>query len=166
MQYIIPILIAAVIIYALATKTEIYSSFTEGAADGLKIVTGIFGAVLAMISAAYMLRASGFFDILSDFITPITQKIGFPSEVLPLALIRPFSGSGSLGILADTLNTYGADGKIGKLASIIMGSTETTFYCICVYFARTRVRHTASVIPCAMIGDIVGLILAVLLVNI
>lgn len=165
MQYIIPILIVATIIYAIKTKTEIYPSFTEGASDGLKIVTGIFPAVLAMITAAYMLRASGFFDILSNLISPLTQKIGFPSEVLPLALIRPFSGSGSLGILADTLNTYGADSKIGTLASIIMGSTETTFYCICVYFAKTRVKNTASLIPCAMIGDIVGVILAVLLVN-
>lgn len=165
MQYIIPILIITTIIYAIKTKTEIYPAFTEGAADGLKIVTGIFPSVLAMISAAYMLRASGFFDVLADFLAPITQRIGFPSEVLPLALIRPFSGSGSLGILADILNTYGADGKIGKLASIIMGSTETTFYCICVYFASTKVKKTAAALPCAMIGDIVGLILAVLLVN-
>ena len=166
MQYIIPTIILITILYALKTKTEIYPAFTEGAGEGLKIVTGIFPAVLAMISAVYMLRASGFFDILSELIEPLTQKIGFPSEVLPLALIRPFSGSGSLGILADTLNTYGADTKIGKLASIIMGSTETTFYCICVYFAGTRIKQTAAVIPCAMIGDIVGLILAVLLVNI
>lgn len=166
MQYIIPSIIAITVLYALKTKTDIYTSFTSGASDGLKIITGIFSAVLAMISAVYMLRASGFFEILSEFISPVTEKIGFPAEVLPLALIRPFSGSGSLGVLADILNTYGADTKIGKTASVIMGSTETTFYCICVYFAKTRVKHTASVIPYAMIGDIVGLILAVLLVNI
>jgi len=166
MQYIIPSIIFITIIYSLIKKTEIYPAFTEGAADGMKIVIGIFPAILAMITAVYMLRASGFFDILSQLISPVTKKIGFPSEVLPLALIRPFSGSGSLGILADILNEYGADTKIGRLASIIMGSTETTFYCICVYFARTNIKKTASAIPCAMIGDIVGLILAILLVNI
>ena len=166
MQYIIPSIIILTVIYALFRKTDIYPAFTEGAADGLKIVISIFPSVLAMITAVYMLRASGFFDILADFISPFTQKIGFPSEVLPLALIRPFSGSGSLGILADILNECGADSKAGILASIIMGSTETTFYCICVYFASTKVKKTASALPCAMIGDIVGLILAVLLVNI
>ena len=166
MQYIIPAIIITTILYTLTRKTEIYPAFTEGAADGLKIVVGIFPSVLAMISAAYMLRASGFFDILANLLSPLTQKIGFPSEVLPLALIRPFSGSGSLGILADILNTYGADTKIGNLASIIMGSTETTFYCLCVYFSATSVKKTLRALPCAMIGDIVGLILAVVLVNI
>lgn len=166
MQYIIPVIIVTVIIYALKTKTEIYPSFIEGVSDGLRIVIGIFPAVLAMITGAYMLRASGFFDILAKCIAPVTEKIGFPSEVLPLALIRPFSGSGALGILADILNKCGADSKAGILASVIMGSTETTFYCICVYFADTKVKKYSSALPCAMIGDIVGLILAVLLVNI
>jgi spore maturation protein B len=91
--------------------------------------------------------------------------VGVPTEIVPLALIRPLSGSGALGILTDILNTYGADSVIGRTASVIMGSTETTFYCICVYFSGTKVKYSAKVIPCAMIGDAVGLILGIIMVK-
>ena len=112
-----------------------------------------------------ILIASGAIDLIISFISPVTDLIGIPHEVLPLAMIRSVSGSGALGILTDTLNTYGADGDIGKIASVIMGSTETTFYCLCVYFAKTRVKHTLRAVPCAVIGDIIGIIVGTLLIK-
>ena len=165
MKYIIPFLIVAIIITALKKKIPVYDSFIGGAEEGMKIVLGIFPALLAVLTAAYMLRASGAIDLIISLIAPITDLIGIPREVMPLALIRPVSGSGALGILTDTLNTYGADGDIGKIASVIMGSTETTFYCLCVYFAKTKVKYSQRAIPCAVLGDLAGIIIGAILIK-
>ena len=166
MSFIIPVIIAITVITALLKKTAVYSAFTSGAAEGIQIIIKIFPAVAAIMIASYMLRASGAMDMLCKLISPLTSRIGMPAEVLPLAIIRPVSGSGSLGILTDILNNYGADSDIGKIASVIKGSTETTFYCICVYFSETNVKYSSKVIPCALIGDIVGMILGIIMVKI
>ncbi len=165
MQYVIPAVIAAVIIFALKTRTDAYAAFTEGAADGLRTVVKILPSLLAVITAAQMLRVSGAIDMIIRFISPVTDFLHIPPEVMPLALIRPISGSGSLGILADILNTFGADSRQGMIASVIMGSTETTFYCLCVYFAGTKVKDTRRVIPCAVISDIIGILAGVWIIN-
>ena len=165
MQYVIPSVIAAVIIFALKTRTDAYAAFTEGAADGLRTVVKILPSLLAVITAAQMLRVSGAIDMIIRFISPVTDFLHIPPEVMPLALIRPVSGSGSLGILADILNTFGADSKQGMIASVIMGSTETTFYCLCVYFVGTKVKYTRRVIPCAVISDIIGILAGVWIIN-
>lgn len=165
MQYIIPFILASILIIALARKAPVYETFISGAEDGLKIVLGIFPALLAVLTAASMLRASGAIDLIIKAISPVTDFLHIPKEVMPLALIRPVSGSGALGILTDILKNYGADGEIGKTASVIMGSTETTFYCLCVYFAKTKVKYTLRAVPCAVIGDITGLLLAAALIR-
>lgn len=165
MQYIIPVIIALILIIALVRKQPAYETFINGAEDGLKIVVGIFPALLAVLTAAAMLRASGAIDLIINLISPITDLLHIPKEVMPLALIRPVSGSGALGLLTDILKNYGADGDIGKIASVIMGSTETTFYCLCVYFAKTKVKYTMRAIPCAVIGDIVGILVGVTLIK-
>lgn len=165
MQYIIPIIIALILIIALVRKQPAYETFIGGVEDGLKIVVGIFPALLAVLTAAAMLRASGAIDLIINLISPITDLLHIPKEVMPLALIRPVSGSGALGLLTDILKNYGADGDIGKIASVIMGSTETTFYCLCVYFAKTKVKYTMRAIPCAVIGDIVGILVGVTLIK-
>ena len=165
MQYIIPIIIIAILAIALIRKTPAYETFVSGAEDGLKIVIGIFPALLAVLTAAAMLRASGTIDIIINALSPVTNLLHIPKEVMPLALIRPISGSGSIGILSDTLTAYGADSQVGRIASVIMGSTETTFYCLCVYFAKTRVKHSLRAVPFAVIGDIAGLICAVVLIK-
>lgn len=165
MQYIIPIIIALVLIMALMRKQPAYETFIGGVEDGLKIVVGIFPALLAVLTAAAMLRASGAIDLIINLISPVTDLLRIPKEVMPLALIRPVSGSGALGLLTDILKNYGADGDIGKIASVIMGSTETTFYCLCVYFAKTKVKYTMRAIPCAVIGDIVGILVGVTLIK-
>lgn len=165
MQYILPCVIAAVIIFALRSHTDAYASFTGGVEDGLKTVIKILPPLLAVLSAAQMLRASGALDIIMELISPVTDFLNIPRGVIPLALIRPISGSGSLGILADILNSFGADSREGMTASVIMGSTETTFYCLCVYFAGTKVKYTRKVILCAVISDIIGILAGVWIIN-
>lgn len=163
MIYILPAIIAVILLIALAKKMPSYELFTDGVQEGMKIVAGIFPPLLAVLTAAYMLRASGAFDLLLSLLSPVTSLI--PPEVMPLALIRPISGSGAVGILSETLSSYGADSQIGRIASVIMGSTETTFYCLCVYFAKTRVKHSLKVVPFAAIGDITGILTAVILIK-
>ena len=163
MQYVIPAIIIIIILFSLKTRTGAYETFIEGAEEGMKIVAGIFPPLVAVLTAAYMLRASGTLDLIISFLSPITGFI--PAEVMPLALIRPISGSGAIGILSEILNAHGADSEIGRIASVIMGSTETTFYCLCVYFAKTRVKHNLKAVPFAAAGDIVGILMAVILIK-
>jgi spore maturation protein B len=164
-KFIIPLIIFLIIVASLFRKLPTYEIFISGAEEGLKIVIGIFPAMLAVVTAAYMMRASGAIDLIINIISPITDFFHIPKEVMPLALIRPISGSGALGILTDILKNYGADSVIGKTASVIMGSTETTFYCLCVYFAKTKVKYTMRAIPCAVLGDIVGILAGVIIIK-
>lgn len=165
MQYIIPLMLFAVLAVAIFKKQPVYEQFIDGASDGLQMLARIVPPVIAVVTAVYMMRASGLLDWALNFISPVTGFIGIPSEVMPLAIIRPLSGSGAMGVFADILNQYGADSDIGKIASIICGSTETTFYCLCVYFSMTRVKNNLKVIPCALIGDLTGIIVGVLTVK-
>ena len=160
MIYVIPLIIALVLITAMIKKLPSYELFIDGAEDGMKIVSGIFPPLVAVLTAAYMLRASGTLDLIVSLITNL-----IPAEVMPLALIRPISGSGATGILTEILNNYGADSEVGRIASVIMGSTETTFYCLCVYFAKTRVKHNLKAVPFAAVGDIVGILMAAILIK-
>ena len=159
------LMIGAVVVIALLKKVSAYETFVTGAEEGMKIAVGIFPALLAVLTASAMLRASGAIDFIINLLSPVTDFLHIPKEVMPLALVRPVSGSGSLGLLTDILNKYGADGNIGKTASVIMGSTETTFYCLCVYFAKTKVKYTIRAVPCAVLGDVVGLLVGVTLIN-
>lgn len=161
----IAVIMTIIVVTALVRRKPVYSSFTEGAKEGIGIVMGIFPAVTAIMIASYMLRASGAMDIMCRLLSPAAEKLNIPMEVLPLAVIRPVSGSGSLGMLADILNSCGAESRAGRLASVITGSTETTFYCICTYLADTRVKHSAAIIPCALIGDIVSMFIASLIIR-
>ena len=158
-------MICVVLAAALFRKQPVYEQFIDGAADGLQMLVRIVPPVIAVVTAVYMMRASGLLDWILNFISPVTGFIGIPSEVMPLAIIRPLSGSGAMGVFADILNQYGANSDIGKIASIICGSTETTFYCLCVYFSMTRVKNNLKVIPCALIGDLTGIIVGVLTVK-
>ena len=160
MKYILPVIITIILCFSTIKKKNTYSDFLDGAQEGMKIVAGIFPILLAITVASSMLRSSGAFDMLSQLILPLCNKIGLPAEVAPLALMRPVSGSGSIALLSDTLNTYGADSKIGRISSIIMGSTETTFYCLGIYFSKTGIKKTTKALPCAIIGDICAIIFA------
>lgn len=160
MIYVIPILIILVLLAAAKNKAPAYSAFTEGAEEGLKTAVSILPALIAVLSAAAMLRESGALDALAKLLAPITGFLHIPPEILPLALIRPLSGSGAIGLLTDTVRTYGADSQIARAACILCAATETTFYTVSVYFGRTKVKYTKKVLIAAIIGDFAGIICA------
>lgn len=165
MQYITPAVILIIILVGMIQKKPVYHSFVSGAGDGLRLLADIFPALVAMLTGVAMLKASGVMDALTELIAPMTQRIGIPAEIMPLLMIRPLSGSGAIGVLSGLLNDVGADSVAGRLASVICGSTETTFYCLAVYFAKTRVRNIGRAIPCAVIGDCAGIAAAVIAVK-
>ncbi|HEE0271816.1 TPA: spore maturation protein, partial [Legionella pneumophila] len=119
--------------------------------------------LVAMMVAIGMLRASGFFSLMSQILSPVLAMIGMPSELLPLALIRPFSGSASTGVMAELIHKYGGDSFIAKTAATMMGSTETTFYVIAVYFGSVGIRRTRHAIPAGLLADLAGIIASVLI---
>ena len=129
----VPLILVIIVIFGLIDKKKIYDIFVEGVKEGMTIVIKIFPTLLGLFLAIGALRSSGILNIITVLLSGITSKIGFPSEVIPLAILRPISGSASLAIATNIMKTYGVDSKIGLITSTIMGSTETTFYTIAVY---------------------------------
>ena len=164
-QYILPLLIIGILLASRIQKRNTSDVFLDGAGDGIKILRNIFPALLGVMTAAAMLRASGALSLLIKLLVPITDALGMPHDVLPIALLRPISGGGSLGLLTDILKNSGADSFTGKTASVIMGATETTFYCISVYYAGTRARSTAKILILALLCDAAAAVLAVFAVR-
>ena len=126
----IPLLLLCVVVFALVKRVPLYETFVEGAAEGIGVMVKILPFLLGMLVAIGIFRESGAFDILIKLLQPVANLLGIPSEVIPLGLMRPLSGSGALGITADLLQTYGADSYIGRVASVMQGSTDTTFYTV------------------------------------
>lgn len=157
MRYITPTFLMIVIIFALSRKRAVYNDFLSGASGGMALLADIFPPLVAMLTASAMLKASGALELAVNFLSPITEKIGIPGGIMPLLVIRPVSGSGAIGILSGILNEFGADSYSGRLASVICGSTETTFYCLAVYLSKTRVKNISRAVPCAVIADIAGI---------
>ena len=161
----VPLMISGIIIFGLMRKVSVYDSFLEGASDGLKCTFNIAPPLIGLVVAISMLRASGFIDILSHILAPLLNAISMPAEVLPLALLRPVSGSGSIAILTDIFKNSGADSYAGKIASVMMGSTETTFYTIAVYFGAIKIKNSKYTLKSALIGDLTGIMLSVFAVR-
>lgn len=157
MSYAVPVFIAVVIIHALSKKTSVYGGFTDGAKTGAEMLFEIFPAVLAMTAATAVLKASGALEALCGLLAPVMRRTGINEDIILLGVMRPLSGGASLGLVSDIIARHGADSFIGRLASVMMGSTETTFYTLAVYFSKTKVKYTKRVIPAAVFGDIVGL---------
>ncbi len=165
MDYIVPALIFIIFLSAFIKNVPVYDSMCEGAHDGIFVIVKILPSMICVMSAAAMLRASGAMELIVNTLSPVTHKIGIPAGVVPMALMRPVSGSGSLGMLAENINTYGADSAEGLISSIIMGSTETTFYTLAVYFGSVGVKDTGIAAVSAVIGDIAGVAAASLVVK-
>ena len=153
--------VAGIPTYAMLQKVKVYESFIEGAKEGFQITIRIVPYLVGMLVAIGMLRASGALDFLATLLAPMMTKIGMPAEVLPLALIRPFSGSAANGVMAELINQHGGDSYISQVAATMMGSTETTFYVVAVYFGAASIRRTRHAIPAGLIADAVGIIAAV-----
>lgn len=157
---LIPLILAATALYAASRRVDVYSALAEGARDGLGILLRIFPNLVALLTAVAMLRASGAFDLLAQALAPVLGGLGIPAETLPLMLVRPFSGSGALGVGAELIQTYGADSTIGRTAAVMLGSTETTFYTVTVYFGAVGVKRSRYAIPAALIADVTGFLVA------
>lgn len=151
----IPIIMAIIIIYGLLEKNKVYDTFVEGAKEGMEIVAKLFPTLLGIFVAVGALRSSGVLDFIIQFISPLTSVFHIPSEIMPLALVRPISGSASTAVATDIMTKFGVDSKIGLIASTIMGSTETTFYTIAIYTSCVGIKKTRFVLAAALIGDLV-----------
>lgn len=148
---------------AVIKKVNVFDAFIVGAKQGFDTVLNVLPYLIAMIVAIGMLRASGFFSLMGQLLAPLMELIGMPPEVLPLALIRPFSGSASTGIMAELIHQYGGNSLIAKTAATMMGSTETTFYVIAVYFGSIGIRRTRHAIPAGLLADLTGVVVSVLI---
>ncbi|BDR65842.1 spore maturation protein B [Clostridium tetani] len=162
---IIPIIIMTIVIYGMMKGVKVYECFVEGAKDGMKICINIFPYMLAMLLAIGVLRESTALDYIISFVNPIVKYIGLPGEVLPLVFMKPLSGSGALGIYTDIITNYGADSHIGRVASVIMGSTETIFYTLTVYFGAIGIKKIRHTLWAAIIADISAVVFSVIILN-
>ena len=159
-DYVIPLLLAGVALFALSRRENVYAALLDGATNGLKLLATIAPALIMLLTAVHMLRASGAMEAMSRILSPVVYWLGIPPETAPLVLVRPISGSAALAVGADLMAQYGPDSLIGRTAAIMLGSTEITFYTISVYFGAAKIRKTRYAIPAALIADLVGFTMA------
>ena len=163
-NYLIPIIVIIILIYGLYKKVDIFDTFLLGVKEGLKSIN-LFPTIFAMIIAINLLTNSGFILDLSNTLKPLFNKISFPVEVLSLAILRPISGSASLSMLSEILNNYGPDSFIGRVASVMQGSTDTTIYIISLYFASIGVKKIKYSLIVGLLSDLISIILSVVIVT-
>lgn len=158
---VVPVIIASIILFGLVKRVSVYDCFVDGAKEGLETTVRIVPSLIGLLVAISMLRASGALDLITYLLSPVTTLLHIPREILPLALMRPISGSGSIAIVTDLIKTHGPDSFIGNLASVMMGSTETTFYTLAVYFGAAKVRNSRYTLPAALSADLTGIIVSI-----
>lgn len=164
--YAIPVIILFIVSYAyFVKKVKVYEVFCDGAKEGFSTAIRIIPFLVAMLVAIGIFRSSGAIDVIIKYINPVLELIGMPGEVLPMAIMRPLSGGGSTGILNDIFITHGPDSMIGRMASVMMGSTETTFYVLAVYFGAVSIRKTRHAVVAGLLADIAGILAAVWICN-
>ena len=161
-----PVIILIIILYGFLEKNKVYDIFLEGAKEGVHIVFNIFPTLVGLFVAVGALRCSGILELIINFLSPIIEMLNIPKDIMPLAILRPISGSASMAIATDIMNNYGVDTKIGTIASTIMGSTETTLYTIAVYTSCVNIKKTRGILIAALIGDAIGMITSVIICNI
>lgn len=164
-SWVLPILIVATLAYGMARRVDVYAAAVRGGRDGFDAALRIIPFLVAILVAVGMLRASGALDVIIAALRPITEPLGFPAEALPMALLRPLSGSGAYAVLAETLKTHGPDSHVGYLVSVLQGSTETTFYVIAVYFGAAGVTRLRHAVAAGLLADLAGAIGATLAVR-
>ena len=164
-DYIVPIILFMVSAIAIRKKEDPYALMLAGASDGIKMLISILPALVVLLTAVNMLRASGAIEIISQIMAPAFRFVGIPPETAMLVLVRPISGSAALAVGADLMATYGVDSLIGRTAAVMLGSTETTFYTISVYFGAAGIHKTRYTVLAALIADLTGFIMASLSVR-
>ncbi|TCP31692.1 spore maturation protein B [Scopulibacillus darangshiensis] len=164
--WLIPIIIGLILVHGTIKRVPTYETFVEGGKEGFNIAISIIPFLLGMLVAIGVFRASGAMDMLINAIKPFLQAVGIPAEVVPLAIIRPISGTGALGLMSDLIRVHGPDSYIGRLASTLQGATDTTFYVITVYFGAVGVKKIGDAIKVGLLADLVGIIASIVIVAI
>ena len=162
---IIPVMIFCIIGYGILAKQNVYDDFIDGAKDGFKTVIQIMPTLIGLMIGVGILRASGFLDFFSKLIAPVTEKIGFPSELVPLTVVKMFSSSAATGLVLDIFKEYGPDSLLGTMTSLMMSSTETIFYTMSVYFMSVKVKKTRYTLAGALLATVAGTIASVVIVS-
>jgi spore maturation protein B len=162
----IPLVLLVFLGWGFFKKVKVYEVFVEGAKDGFNTAVRIIPYLVAMLVAIAIFRASGALELLTTVLAPVTSLIGMPPEALPMAIMRPLSGSGSLGLMTELMKTHGPDSFIGVLASTMYGSSETTFYVLAVYFGAVSIKNTRHAVPVGIIADVAGMLAAVWVVRV
>lgn len=157
---LVPVLMLGVALWGLYKRVDLWDALTQGAGEGLGVLLRIVPALIGLLTAVYMLRASGALELLGQALSPLLRAVGIPAETIGLLLVRPVSGSAALGVGADLIETYGPDSLVGRTAAVMLGSTETTFYTVAVYFGAARVGRSRYAIPAALCADIAGFLAA------
>lgn len=163
--WILPVILITILTVAMLKKVPVYEAFTDGAKDGFKVAVGIIPYLVAIMVAISMLRASGFIDSCATLLNGILTKISVPVDVLPIMIVRSLSGSAALGIFSDIANHFPADSYVVKLSAIIVGSSETTFYVLAVYFGSVGISKVRYALATGIIADIIGILAAILVAH-
>lgn len=161
----IPLLICFILIYGTLKKIPTYEAFVEGGKEGITMSFSIIPFLVGMLVAISVFRASGALDFIVQFLKPLLEMLHVPPEILPLAIIRPISGTAALGMTSDLISVYGADSFIGRLAATIQGSTDTTFYVLTVYFGAVGIKKMGDAVKVGLLADLVGIIAAIIVVT-
>ena len=165
-NFVVPAVIGGIFLWGLCRGVNVFDAFLEGAREGLGTVVSILPALVCLLTAVSMFKAAGALDVLVHSLAPLARAAGIPGEVLPLALLRPISGSGAMVLFKDILDTYGPDSFAGRVASVLEGSSETTFYTIAVYYGATGVKKTRHTLAASLTADFTTLVVSVLAVGI
>lgn len=161
--FILPVLIVGIVVVGLIKKVPVYESFVHGAKDGFEIAVRIIPYLIAILFAIGMFRASGAMDFMIYLLSPVFSWIGVSPEIIGMAIVRPLSGSGSVGILADLIAQFGEDSLVVKMAATMFGSTETTFYVIAVYFGAVGIKRVRYALKVGLIADFTGIVASILI---
>ena len=162
---ILPIIVLVIVSFGISEKINVYDTFLNGAKSGMKTVIKLYPTLLGIFIAVGLLRVSGVLDFIIKFISPFISIFKIPTEIMPLAIVRPISGSASMGVATDIMSNYGVDSKIGLIASVIMGSTETTLYTIAVYTSSVKIKKTRYILIASLIADLVGILVSIVICN-
>ncbi len=165
MELVMPIAIAFIVLYALIKRVNVFESFTKGAKDGIKTLYNIAPTLIGLIVSVTMLKESGALEFVSQLLSPLCERLHFPSELLPMTLLRPVSGGGSTALLNQALKDFGPDSFEGRCASVIAGATETTFYAITVYYGAVGVKKIRHTLFASLMADFAAAVLAVVSVS-
>jgi spore maturation protein B len=158
----IPFLLVVIPLIGLVRKVKVYEAFVDGAKEGFEVAVRIIPFLVAILVAIGMFRGSGAMELLTDALRPVLSAVGFPPELLPLAMLRSLTGSGSLAFMTDMVQTAGPDSLLGRMAATMYGSTETTFYVLAVYFGAVGIKRTRHAVPVALFGDLVAVIATII----